>query len=231
MMRARWSGWRPSLLVSSLVAATGLLATVAVAIAARHAVLRPSDAVEAAIRAGWNGTAPGSVGWPGQDQTQRECTLYANRPPDHVAVAIMQREWRAIVYPTDGVAAGDWRRGEVLARDQTGNGRGRCTACHRLDRLDEAGRAQPTVESGSNGPPLVGYGVTRTHRTGGRSPILLYEQIFTSNAILACSTMPRFGVHNVLTPEEIRDIVAYLISPHSPLNAPASTGGSKDVLR
>ena len=31
--------------------------------------------------------------------------------------------------------------------------------------------------------------------------------------------MPRFGARKVLTPEQIRDIVAYLLAPQSPVNA------------
>ena len=45
-----------------------------------------------------------------------------------------------------------------------------------------------------------------------------YEKIYNSHAALPCSTMPRFGANKVLTIEQIKDAVALLMSPESPVN-------------
>jgi sulfur-oxidizing protein SoxX len=46
----------------------------------------------------------------------------------------------------------------------------------------------------------------------------VYEKIYNSQAVLPCSNMPRFGTNKVLTIEQIKDAVALLMSPDSPVN-------------
>ena len=46
----------------------------------------------------------------------------------------------------------------------------------------------------------------------------LYEKIYNSHAVFPCSTMPRFGANKMLTIEQIKDAVALLMSPESPVN-------------
>jgi sulfur-oxidizing protein SoxX len=36
--------------------------------------------------------------------------------------------------------------------------------------------------------------------------------------MFACSNMPRFGVNKVLSEQQIKDIVAFLFDPESPVN-------------
>ena len=230
MTRGRWSGRRLLLLLGT----ASFVVAIAVVLGARQTASRPLDPIEAAIQAGWQADPSHARLWTQQDRTQRDCTLHGNSPPDSEAVAIMEREWGMIIYPSGGELFGDWRRGEALARDirgvtgghpeptstgdrEAGQKRvasGQCTACHQLDARDEG-----QAKSGARlaGPSLIGYG-----RYRGDSDIqrkLLYEQIYNSNAVIACSIMPRFGPHKVLTPEQIRDIVAYLLAPQSPVNA------------
>ena len=45
-----------------------------------------------------------------------------------------------------------------------------------------------------------------------------YEKIYNSHAAFPCSLMPRLGANKVLTIEQIKDIVALLMSPDSPVN-------------
>jgi L-cysteine S-thiosulfotransferase len=234
MTGGRRPGWRLPLLLGTAT----LAVTIAIAAGARQTASRPLDPIEAAIQAGWQTSPAHARLWIEQDRTQRDCTLHGNRPPDSEAVAIMEREWGLIVYPADGEVFGDWRRGEALARalpansedqsepavaagGQTGRGYGQrratggqCITCHQLDDRDAT-----SVRSGTSliGPSLLGYGRRRGH--GDIQRKLLYEQIYNSNAVIACSVMPRFGPHKVLTPDQIRDIVAYLLSPQSPVNA------------
>ena len=227
MTPGRWWNWRPPLLLATAAFAV----TVAVAVGAHQTASRPLDPIEAAIQAGWQTTPSHARLWVEQDRTQRECTQHGNSPPDSAAVAIMEREWGAIIYPADGEVFGDWRRGEALARNagtkaagrldaadpagaESGGPGGQCGACH---RLDAGGAASRNSGLSLSGPSLIGYGRRRGHDDTQRK--LLYEQIYNSNAVIACSIMPRFGPHKVLTPEQIGDIVAYLLSPQSPLNA------------
>ena len=222
----RWARWRVPFLAASMA---GLATIAAVVIGASRTLPRPPHPVEAAIAASWPSAAHARL-WAHQDRTQRDCTQYGNNPPDREAVAIMEREWRAIVYPADGVVFGDWQRGAELARDAAAatNGLGaksvmggQCATCHQLE-----GSATDAVDQNKSGPALTGYGRNRAFAAAEAK--LLYEQIYSSNAVIACSIMPRFGAHKVLTPEQIRDIVAYLLSPQSPVNAGPDTRA--DVL-
>lgn len=188
-----------------------------------------AEPVEAVITDSWGKSAAALDPSMSQDATQGDCTRHADRPPDAVAVAIMQREWRTIVFPKDGHASGDWRRGEVLARGDAmsrtagnqdaahaGIAAPSCAMCHLLDRRDTGRRT---------GPSLVGYGSRRVWSESSTS--LLYEQIYNSNAVVACSAMPRFGAQKLLSPEQIRDIVAYLVSPDSPVNRTVVTSAER----
>lgn len=220
-------------LVLAVVGLTALGVAAVAAFAGMRALPRDPDPLEKAIAAGWAGAAPEAATWTRQDQTQRECTAHGNRPPDRDAVFIMEREWRTIVYPDDGEVFGEWRRGAELARvsskgaeDRADGGiatGGQCSTCHRLEPRDvvPVQPGWPTTGANLVGPDLIGYGRVRSFAWTEHK--LLYEQIFNSNAVTACSVMPRFGTHKVLSPEQIRDIVAYLMSPQSPVNAEADT--------
>jgi L-cysteine S-thiosulfotransferase len=217
-------------------AVTTCMATLVIVIGAQQTLPRPLNPVEAAIAASWAAPPAHTRLWAQQDITQRECTHYGNRPPDREAVAIMEREWRAIVYPADGAVFGDWQRGAVLARHTGATGPGsdagpatsaQCAACHQLEPgYAPASKVAHVVMPDTSGPALTGYGRKRSFAASEAK--LLYEQIYSSNAVIACSVMPRFGAHKVLSPEQIRDIVAYLLSPESPVNA--EPGGNRAAV-
>ena len=152
------------------------------------------------------------------DETMRQCSAHRNNPPAAVAQAIQQRERASIVYPDDGKLIGDWRKGERLAqsgyglrftdyppRSPTG---GNCYACHPVSTEE--------VSFGTLGPSLVAYGKLRSFREDETKAT--YDRIYNSNAALACSNMPRFGANKVLTVDQIKDAVALLMSPDSPVN-------------
>ena len=46
----------------------------------------------------------------------------------------------------------------------------------------------------------------------------VYDKIYNAQASYPCSTMPRLGVNKVLTIEQIKDLVALVMSPDSPVN-------------
>ncbi|HEY6862785.1 MAG TPA: sulfur oxidation c-type cytochrome SoxX [Burkholderiales bacterium] len=155
----------------------------------------------------------------GQDDVQALCSRWRNRPPADVAERIRKSQAATLVYPADGKLMGDWRQGEKIAEDGFGlrftdtnqpkrpNG-GNCYACHQL--------APHEVSYGTLGPSLYRFG-----RTRGSSEAIqryVYGKVYNPEAFTACSGMPRFGLHQVLTPEQIRHVVALLLDPESPVN-------------
>jgi len=164
-------------------------------------------------------TAPGD--WTPRltgDDTMKACSAARNSPSKEIADAIQKREAASIVYPPDNKFIGDWRKGEALAQSGYGlrftdypprqaNG-GNCYACHQLTKKE--------LSYGTLGPSLSEYGKLRDFRP--EAVKAAYEKIYNSHAAFPCSTMPRFGANGVLTIEQIKDAVALLMSPESPVN-------------
>jgi L-cysteine S-thiosulfotransferase len=152
------------------------------------------------------------------DKTMQQCSAAHNSPPKDVAAEIEAREKATIIYPADGSFIGDWKKGEALAQSGYGlrftdypprqaNG-GNCYACHQLTKAE--------VSYGTLGPSLLEYGKLREFKPDAVKAA--YEKIYNSHAALPCSTMPRFGANKILTIEQIKDAVALLMSPDSPVN-------------
>lgn len=152
------------------------------------------------------------------DATMKDCTAHANNPPPAIAEAIQKSEAATIQYPPDGKFLGDWRKGEALAQSGYGlrfsdypptraNG-GNCYACHQLTRQE--------LSYGTVGPSLLEYGKLRDFKAEDAKTV--YEKIYDPHVALACSLMPRFGSNKVLTIDQIKDIVALLMSSDSPVN-------------
>jgi sulfur-oxidizing protein SoxX len=159
-----------------------------------------------------------------QDETQKICSITRNNPSAAQAAAINAREAANIKYPASGKMMGDWKNGEKLVkagfgmrigniepdkadRQKGGNG-GNCYACHALDPKE--------VAAGNLGPSLTGYGALR----GSSEEIVkyTYDKLYNTQATVACSNMPRIGHNGILTPEQVADVTAYLVSPESSLN-------------
>ncbi len=152
-----------------------------------------------------------------QDETQRQCSLTRNQPAPDMADAILAREKSSVVMPGDGVVMGDWKRGETLAQNGRGGQfsdaagtvqGGNCYACHQM--------APAEISYGTLGPSLAGYGRERSYDPG--EALAAYAKIYNAQSVLPCSTMPRFGHNGVLTPQQIKDAVAFLFDPASPVN-------------
>jgi sulfur-oxidizing protein SoxX len=153
-----------------------------------------------------------------QDETMQQCSLHQNLPPKEVAGEIQKRERATIQYPADGKLMGDWKKGEATAQSGYGlrftdypprgpNG-GNCYACHQLTKAE--------VSFGTIGPPLLGYGKNRNFSEADTKAV--YEKIYNPHAAYPCSTMPRLGNNKVLTIDQIKDLVALVMSPDSPVN-------------
>jgi len=153
-----------------------------------------------------------------QDETQKLCSEYANRPlPAPIAEKIQQANLATIRYPADGKLVGDWKTGEKIAQE----GRGKqfsddpkgvvganCYACHQLSRSE--------LSHGTIGPSLYRFGRTRGFTDETRR--YAWGKVYNAEAFSACSNMPRFGHNGILTEQQIRDVVALLVDPASPVN-------------
>jgi len=154
----------------------------------------------------------------GQDETMKECSQYENVPPEQVFQAIQKREKAQIEYPAEDKLMGDWKAGEKIA--QSGYGLrftdypqrqpigGNCYACHQLTKAE--------VSYGTIGPSLLGYGKLRKFAEADVKAV--YEKIYNAQATFPCSNMPRFGTNKILTMDQIKDLVALVMSPDSPVN-------------
>jgi len=154
-----------------------------------------------------------------QDEVQATCSKYetVDKLPKDVAERLEKSQLATIKYPADGKLLGDWKAGEAIAQSGVGkqftddpsrpNG-GNCYACHQLTKKE--------VSYGTLGPSLSEYGKLRDFKP--EAVKAAYEKIYNSHAAFPCSTMPRFGANKVLTVEQIKDAVALLMSPESPVN-------------
>jgi sulfur-oxidizing protein SoxX len=153
-----------------------------------------------------------------QDETQKVCTEYAGKPlPKDVADRIEKANLATIKWPADGKYVGDWKKGEALAQegrgmqysdDPKGPVGGNCYACHQLTPQE--------VSYGTIGPSLYQFGKLRGYTDDMRK--YAYGKIWNAEAYNACSLMPRFGHAKILTEAQVRDVVALLMDPESPVN-------------
>lgn len=152
-----------------------------------------------------------------QDEAQRLCSEYPQERPKDVAERIEAGQMKNIKYPSDGKYLGKWQDGEKIAQngrgmqssDQVGgvNG-GNCYACHQITKEE--------ISFGNIGPSLHNYGKLR----GNSEEILKYTwgKIYNAQAFTACSNMPRFGHSGILTEAQMKDVMALLLDPASPVN-------------
>jgi sulfur-oxidizing protein SoxX len=153
-----------------------------------------------------------------QDEVQRTCSEAQGKPlPRDVAERLQKAQAATIRYPADGRYLGDWKAGEKIA--QSGIGKqysddpkavagGNCYACHQLTKQE--------IAYGTMGPSLYRFG-----RNRGFTPEMqkyAYAKVYDSEAFLACTSMPRFGHMGILTEQQIKDVVALLMDPQSPVN-------------
>ena len=155
-----------------------------------------------------------------RDAVQTACSAPRGMPLDNDMLASLRAErLAAVVLPADGQYLGDWQRGAEVA----GNGRGlqssddptqpnggNCYACHQL--------APDEVAYGTLGPSLTGYGER------GQSEAMLqytWTKLWDTHAYNLCSHMPRFGAQGILSEQQLKVVMAYLLDPASPVNQAA----------
>jgi sulfur-oxidizing protein SoxX len=152
-----------------------------------------------------------------QSELQAICSETHNDPPKDVRVRLEKAALASVKYPTDGKWLGDFKQGERIA--QTGVGMqwsdkpgapagGNCYACHQLSKAE--------ISFGNIGPSLHNYGKLR----GSNEQTMRYTwaKIWNTHSYNACSSMPRFGDAGILTEAQIKDVMALLLDPNSPVN-------------
>lgn len=153
-----------------------------------------------------------------QTEMQRMCSEYSEKKlPEAMKESIEKKALEAVKYPSDGDYLGDWQAGELLA--QSGKGfqyndkadtvtGGNCYACHELSREE--------ISFGNLGPSLYNYGKSR----GNSDEVKKYTwaRIWNAHSYAACTIMPRFGAAGLLSEKQIKDVMALLLDPASPVN-------------
>ena len=155
-----------------------------------------------------------------QTELQRVCSdsgLTGKALSKDVRERVEKQQMATIKYPADGKFLGDFKEGEKVAQsgrgmqwsddEKTVNG-GNCYACHELSPQE--------ISFGNIGPSLKGYGKLR----GYNDATIKYTwgKIWNTHAYNACSSMPRFGDAGILTEAQIKDVMALLLDPNSPVN-------------
>ena len=180
---------------------------------------KKDDRVQAVMRASFQEKGQAGLDRLDQDEVQAACSRAPREGPlpADAAKRLVAAQQKTLVYPADGKLMGDWQKGEKIAQSGVGKqysddpakpSGGNCYACHRLSKAE--------VSFGTLGPSLYQYGKLR----GQGEPMqkYTYAKIYNPQAFTACSTMPRFGHRGILTEEQIKDVVALLLDPASPVN-------------
>ncbi len=147
-------------------------------------------------------------------------------PSDVVAERVMNEARASVKWPAGGQYIGDWREGEKLAQNGRGltftdtstapkdNG-GSCYNCHQIGAAE--------ISHGTIGPSLLNYGKNRgvADITAPTSQAIIeytWMKLYNAKSYNACSNMPRFGHLGLLDEGQLRDLMALLLDPKSPVN-------------
>lgn len=177
-------------------------------------------AFQAMLKSGFRPKGIATLARLDQDATQAFCSNPVRADSKDAAgerAAIEAVNTAAIRWPSDGTWLGDWKEGEKIAQSGRGltstdkadmqNG-GNCYNCHQLSPKE--------ISFGTLGPSLYAYGKTRG--TGEDTLRYTWGKIYDSKASNACSNMPRAGHMGIVTEQQIRDLMALLLDPRSPVN-------------
>lgn len=158
-----------------------------------------------------------------QDLGQKACSS-PTPPSAAVARQIEETALKGVKWPANNRYLGDWKEGEKLAQNGRGmtwtdaagsaNG-GSCYNCHQIGKAE--------LSFGTIGPSLYQYGKLRgvVDPASPASEAMVkytWAKLWNSKAYSACSNMPRFGHAGLLSEDQIRDVMALLLDPRSPVN-------------
>jgi sulfur-oxidizing protein SoxX len=182
---------------------------------------------KAMMRAGFRDEGITKVDRLDQDLANQVCSeLLGAQPSEARSKAIEVANLATVKAPADGKYLGDFKKGEALAQDGRGmtwtdrsadtsaNG-GNCYNCHQIGKAE--------ISYGTIGPSLYNYGKIRgVSDPAGEAakPIVEYTwgKLYNARAYNACSNMPRFGHQKLLNEAQLKDLMALLLDPRSPVN-------------
>jgi sulfur-oxidizing protein SoxX len=198
---------------------TIVVAAAAAAVLAACATYTPPTPAEtmAVIKSSFHDRGIAKVDRLNQTELQKVCSDTRNDPPKDVRERLEKAALASVKYPSDGKWLGDYKKGERVA--QTGRGLqwsdaageeagGNCYACHQLSKAE--------ISYGNIGPSLNNYGKLRGY--GDDIKKYTWAKIWNTHSFNACSSMPRFGDAGILTEQQIKDVMALLLDPASPVN-------------
>jgi sulfur-oxidizing protein SoxX len=159
------------------------------------------------------------------DASNKACSDAAGTPLDpKVSQALEEANLKTVKLPRYLPSLGSWQEGEKIAQNGRGmtwsdppesaNG-GSCYNCHQISKQE--------LSFGSIGPSLYNYGKLRgviDPSAEASKPIVEYTwgKLWNAKAYNACSGMPRFGHAGILNAQQLRDVMALLLDPKSPVN-------------
>ena len=209
----------------TLVAAAAAVAAVLAGCAAMAPAPNYDALTAAMMKASFSDRGIAKVDRLHQDESNAACSKAEGAPlPEATAKAIEAANLKTVKLPGDGHYIGDWKQGEKLAQNGRGmtwtdkttadNG-GNCYNCHQL--------AKSEISFGTIGPSLYQYGKIRgvaDPESAASKAVVEYTwgKLYNAKAYNACSTMPRFGHAGMLDEQQLKDLMALLLDPKSPVN-------------
>ncbi len=172
---------------------------------------------EAVMKASFKDRGQAKVDRLNQDETQALCSKYPAKVPKEVGKKIEALNLKLVKYPADGKLVGDWKAGEKVAQSGVGKqfsdnpanpSGGNCYACHQMTKEE--------ISFGNIGPSLYNFGKLRGYNEATQK--YAYGKVYNAEAYSACTNMPRFGHMGILTEQQIKNVVALLVDPNSPVN-------------
>jgi sulfur-oxidizing protein SoxX len=200
-------------LVALILGAT----TLALVASAAAQVVDPRSEAVATLKRDFKSRGIATVDRLDEDGVQAICNRSDDKPPKEIAQRLEGDQLQRIKYPADGKFLGDWKTGERIAQngrgmtwsDQAGApGGGSCYNCHQIGPNE--------TSFGTIGPSLYQFGKVRGY--GAEVQKYVYGKIYNAKAFSLCSQMPRFGHFGALSEQQIKDLVALLLDPASPVN-------------
>lgn len=213
--------YRNAGLLASGVALTSLL----VSCASTPTSQQIDEASQQALKSSFRAQGDAGLDRLAGDASNRACSDAEGAPLDEkLAKSIEASNLKTVRFPADGKLMGSWSEGEKVAQNGRGltwsdkagepNG-GSCYNCHQISKTE--------LSYGSIGPSLYNYGKLRgvsDPAAPGSKAIVDYTwgKLWNAKAYNACSGMPRFGHSGILTEGQLRDVMALLLDPKSPVN-------------
>jgi len=153
-----------------------------------------------------------------QDDVQKFCSALEDKGASIDDLAkVRESQLKTVKYPVNGVYIGSWESGQNVVSNSKGGqysdpegseSGGNCYGCHQMDKQE--------IAFGTMGPSLYQYGKLR----GNSEDIYKYTwaKLYNAQAFIPCSSMPRFGHSGILTELQLKDVMAFLLDPASPVN-------------